>query len=406
MPGVIRKIPVRKLVPGMYVVDLHKRWLEHTLWRSRFPVRDEAMVRRLVEEGITEVSIDTRRGLDIPSPPVPQLVAAAQGFMSRGERLLAKPKTLSLGEERRRAALLLREANVTLRELMTDARLGRVVDIGKLEPLAERMIDSVMRNPDALPPLSRLKLNGSYATEHALATAALVVSLARQQGLEQSEIERLAMGTLLKDIGLAALDSKLVAKPGRLSLDERAVMESHVEEGLAVLEATARLAETSVAVILEHHERFDGSGYPYHMRGSEISAAGRMVAVVDTYDAMTSDRPYRAAVSPTAALGQIFDGGGLDFDPQMVAGFVKAVGIYPVGTLVRLESGHLAVIEELHPEQLLCPIVRVIYHAGRRSYVTPMVVDLSATYGNHYGQIVRSENFEDWGLSPLRWQPA
>lgn len=401
----IRKIPVRKLVPGMYVVDLHKGWLEHTLWRSRFLVQDDALVRRLEEEGVSEVSIDTERGLDIPAPP-PKLAAMAQTIVSRVDRLKAKPKTLSLGEERRRSGLLLREANVVLRDLMTDARLGRVVDVGKLEPIAQRMIESVMRNPDALPPLTRLKIHGSYATEHALATAALVVALARQQGLEQLEIERLAMGTLLKDIGLAALDSKLVTKPGRLSLDERTVMESHVEEGLAVLEATARLAETSVAVILEHHERFDGSGYPYHMSGSDISAAGRMVAVVDTYDAMTSDRPYRAAVAPTAALGQIFDAGGLDFDPAMVAGFVKAVGIYPVGTLVRLESGHLAVVEELHAEQLLSPTVRVIYHAGRRRYVEPALVDLSATYGNHYGQIVRSESYEDWGLSPLRWQPA
>ncbi len=402
----IRKIPVHKLVPGMYVVDLHRSWLEHSFWRRRFPVRDEAMVRRLIEEGVTEVSIDTARGADLPAPPEPRLVMAASTFVSRGERLRGKPSTLSLGEERRRAALLLREANGTLRELMVDARLGRVVDIGRLEPFAERMIESVLRNPDALPPLSRLKLQGSYATEHALATTALVVALGRQQGLEQAELERLAMGTLLKDVGHAALDAKLVAKPGRLSLDERAVMESHVEEGLAVLEATARLAETSVAAILEHHERFDGSGYPFHMQGTAISAVGRMVAVVDTYDAMTSDRPYRAAVSPTAALAQIFEAGGQDFDPEVVSGFVRAVGIYPVGTLVRLESGHLAVVEELHPDSLLSPIVRVIYHAGRRRYVTPVVVDLAASYGNHYGQIVRSENFEDWGLSPLRWQPA
>jgi len=405
---VIRKIPVHRLVPGMYVADLHRGWLEHTLWRSRFLVRDEAMVNRLIEEGITEVSIDTERGVDIPRPPSaePRLVVAAPTIVSRIERLKAKPQTLSLGEERRRAGLLLREANATLKELMTDARLGRIVDIGKLEPFAERMIESVMRNPDALAPLARLKLQGSYATEHALATTSLVVALARQQGLELAEIERLAMGTLVKDVGHAALDARLVAKPGQLSMDERAVMESHVEEGLAVLEATSRLAETSVAVILEHHERFDGSGYPFHMSGSDISNAGRMVAIVDTYDAMTSDRPYRRAVSPTIALGQIFDEGGHQFDAEVVAGFIRAIGVYPVGTLVRLESGHLAVVEELHPESLLSPQVRVIFHAGRRSYVTPVVVDLSATYGNHYGQIVGSENFEDWGLSPVRWQPA
>jgi len=237
---VIRKIPVHKLVPGMYVVDLHRSWLEHSFWRRRFPVRDEAMVRRLIEEGVTEVSIDTARGADIPAPPEPRLVLAASTFVSRGERLRGKPSTLSLGEERRRAALLLREANGTLRELMVDARLGRVVDIGRLEPFAERMIESVLRNPDALPPLSRLKLQGSYATEHALATTALVVALGRQQGLEQAELERLAMGTLLKDVGHAALDAKLVSKPGRLSLDEpdrcavsTAIGEIHVGHGVS-----------------------------------------------------------------------------------------------------------------------------------------------------------------------------
>lgn len=402
----IRKIPIRKLVPGMYVVDLHRSWLEHSFWRRRFLVTDEAMIQRLIEEEISVVSIDTQRGLDIPPPPPPTIMAALPTKPATPDRFHSKPVTLSLGEERRRAGLLLREANTTLRDLMTDARLGRIVDIGKLEPFAERMIESVMRNPDALAPLSRLKLQGSYATEHALATTALVIALARQQGLERTEIERLAMGTMLKDVGLAAIDAKLVAKPGRLTHDERAVMESHVEEGLAVLEATARLAETSVAAILEHHERFDGSGYPFHVGGSDISAAGRMVAVVDTYDAMTSDRPYRAAVSPTVALGQIFEAGGRDFDPEIVSGFVRAIGIYPVGTLVRLESGHLAVVEELHPDNLLSPVVRVIYHAGRRSYVAPVVVDLAATYGNHYGQIVRAESFEDWELSPLRWQPA
>lgn len=206
---------------------------------------------------------------------------------------------------------------------------------------------------------------------------------------------------MVKDIGQAALDSRLITKPGMLSKAEYSIVQSHVEEGLAVLEATSRLAETSVAVVLEHHERYNGCGYPYRMAGDEISVAGRMAAIVDTYDAMTSARPYRAAMAPSHALRQLYDEGGTQYDPGLVAAFIKTVGIYPVGTLVLLESGHLAVVEQLHPDNMLTPIVRVIYHTGRRQYVTePVEVDLARKIGNHYGLIVRAENYETWGISP------
>jgi HD-GYP domain-containing protein (c-di-GMP phosphodiesterase class II) len=269
------------------------------------------------------------------------------------------------------------------------------------------MMESVIRNPDALVPLARLKRQEAYASEHAVATAALIIAFGRHQAMPEPEIEKLALGTMVKDIGQAALDSRLITKPGMLSKAEYSIVQSHVEEGLAVLEATSRLAETSVAVVLEHHERYNGCGYPYRMAGDEISVAGRMAAIVDTYDAMTSARPYRAAMAPSHALRQLYDEGGTQYDPGLVAAFIKTVGIYPVGTLVLLESGHLAVVEQLHPDNMLTPIVRVIYHTGRRQYVTePVEVDLARKIGNHYGLIVRAESYETWGISPLRWQPA
>lgn len=406
----IRKIPIGQLIPGMYVVDLHKRWLEHSIWRQKFAVRDESQVSRLVEEGIVEVSIDTSRGLDLPPPPPPPAPAVApepeRKYISLADRLKAKPLTVSLGEERRRSAKLIAEANGCVTDLMLAARAGREVDAARLEPTIAKMIESVLRNPDALAPLARLKQADTYATEHAVATAALIIAFGQQQGMPQPELEKLALGTMLKDIGQSAIDAKLITKPGMLSQAEYTVVQSHVEEGLAVLEATSRLAETSVAVVLEHHERYNGCGYPYRMAGDEISVAGRMAAIVDAYDAMTSDRPYRPAISPALALRQLYDQRGTQFDPALIAGFVRTIGIYPVGTLVLLESGHLAVVEEVHHDNLLSPVVRVIFHTGRRQYVAPVDVDLAQKFGNHYGQIVRAETFERWGLSPLRWQPA
>lgn len=402
----IRKIPVRDLVPGMYVVDLHKRWLEHNIWRKHFLVRDAGQVARLVEEGIVEVSIDTARGADVAPSAGAKMALAGAHYRSLAELRGRRPSSVSLAEERRRAVRLLGEANEQVVDLMQAARSGRYVDAARLEPVIGRMIESVRRNPDALVPLARLKRQAHYDTEHAVATAALIIAFARQQGLPEAELEKLALGTLLKDIGLAAIDARLIGKPGMLSQAEYSLVQGHVEEGLAVLEATARLAETAVAVILEHHERYNGCGYPYRMAGDEISLAGRMAAIVDTYDAMTSDRPYRAALTPSDALRHLFDQGGSQFDPALVAAFVHTVGVYPVGTLVMLESRHLAVVEQQHADNLLNPVVRVIYHAGRRQYVEPVEVDLARKIGNHYGQIVGAESYERWGLSPLRWQPA
>ncbi|WP_434514461.1 HD-GYP domain-containing protein [Dechloromonas sp. ARDL1] len=403
----IRKISIDQLLPGMYVVDLHKRWLDHSIWIKRFKVRDEDHVWKLKDDGITEISIDTAKGIDLPPSPIARINAVEKRIRSLAEIKAEMPHTVSLGEERRRATKLLREASDTVTGLMLSAKAGHSVDAARLEPVVAKMLESVSRNPDALVPLARLKSEDTYATEHAVATAALIIAFGRQQGLAEPEIEKLALGTMVKDVGHAAIDARLITKPGMLSKAEFSIVQSHVEEGLAVLEATSRLSETSVAVVLEHHERYNGCGYPYRMAGDEISLAGRMAAIVDTYDAMTSARPYRAAMSPSHALRQLYEEGGKQYDPALVAAFVKTVGIYPVGTLVLLESGHLAVVEQLHPDNMLTPIVLVIYHTGRKQYLTtPAQVDLSRKVGNHYGQIVRAESYERWGISALRWQPA
>ena len=403
----IRKITIDQLLPDMYVVDLHKRWFDHSLWQSKFKVRDDAHVSKIREEGISEISIDTARGIDLPPTPIARINQIDLKLKSLAEIRAATPRTVSLGEERRRANRLLVDAGNTVSGLMLSARAGNNVDAAYLEPIVSKMIASVIRNPDALVPLARLKRLDAYATQHAVATAALIIAFGRHQGMPEPEIEKLALGTMVKDIGHAALDARLTAKQGMLSKDEFSIVQSHVEEGLAVLDATTRLSETSVAVVLEHHERYNGCGYPYRMIGDEISVAGRMAAIVDTYDAMTSDRPYRAAMSPSQTLRQLYDEAGFQYDPALVSAFIKTIGIYPVGTLVLLESGHLAVVEQLNADNMLTPTVRVIYHTGRQQYVTtPVDVDLARKVGNHYGQIVRAETFERWGISPLRWQPA
>ena len=208
----IRKIAAADLLPGMYVVDLHCSWLRHNQWRTRFRVRDAAHVQSIIGGGVTEVSIDTLRGNDLPEAPVARLNRVERELRSLTEIKAAMPRKVSLGEERRRATRLLKEAGNTVTDLMLAAQGGRLVDAARLEPIVQRMLESVQRNPDALVPLARLKEMDRYASEHAVATSALIIALGRQQGLSDPELEKMALGSLVKDIGLAAIDRRVTEK--------------------------------------------------------------------------------------------------------------------------------------------------------------------------------------------------
>lgn len=185
----IRKLTIDQLLPGMYVVDLHKSWLDHSLWIKRFAVRDEAHIWKLKEEGITEVSIDTARGIDLPPSPIARINEVERRIKSLAEIKAEAPRKVSLGEERRRATRLLGEASGTVSQLMLSARAGQHVDAAHLEPIIGKMMESVIRNPDALVPLARLKRQEAYASEHAVATAALIIAFGRHQAMPEPEIE-------------------------------------------------------------------------------------------------------------------------------------------------------------------------------------------------------------------------
>lgn len=402
----IRKITVDQLRPGMFVVDLHHGWLRHNFWRNSFEIKDASVIDRIRAQGITEISIDTSRGLDILFQRQPFIDPLPQNTLSLAELARERVQPATVHEERRRATRLIEETRAGLLDTFSAVRAGQWVEVGRLEPVAGRVVESVTRNPDALIPLSRNKTLDAYAADHAVATTALIVALGRRLALPEPEVEKLALGALVKDIGEAALNTGLNAKSGALSSSERLMLERHVEHGLMVLDRGSQLSDTSSSVVLEHHERFDGLGYPYQLSGEGISLAGRMISIVDAYDAMISQRPYRRALSSSTALRQIYEQSGKQFDPNLVASFVKTIGIYPVGSLVRLESGHLAIVDQQNGENLLQPIVRVVYHAGRRQYLMPVRVDLSRKYGNHYGQIVKAEEFDTWGLNPNNWQPS
>lgn len=404
----IKKIELDQLKPGMYVHDLDCPWLHHPFLFNRFLVTDEAMVQKVADAGIRSLYIDTRRGDDVYDAPTRfeyrrqserQIVSLAEVRRQQAEQ------TISLEEERRRAGKLFRDASGVVAGVLQSAALGQYGELERLDPVVEKICDSIFRHRDALIPLARLKHHHGYTYEHAVATAAMMAAFARNQGLPRERIHQLALGAMLQDIGMARLPAEIVGKPERLSANEVEVMRAHVEHSHDIAQELADLPSTTMEVIAQHHERIDGTGYPFRLRGEEISTAGQMAAIVDVYDAMTSQRPYQGATAPTTALRKLFEWSQHHFSGELVQSFIRSVGIYPVGSLVRMESGMLGVVLE-QTDDLLKPVVRIIYNTRTGNYLLPpLVIRVGRFAGANHGAILGPEDFARWNIDPTRWIP-
>ncbi|MEW5770756.1 MAG: HD-GYP domain-containing protein [Pseudomonadota bacterium] len=401
----IKKISVAQLRPGMYIHDLNCTWMDHPFVSNRFEVRDAQRVQEIRALGLREVYIDTQKGLDVVDAPTQAEVDArlAKDMAAIAATPAEETRRASLAEEVRRARLLHGEANRVVKGILHDIRLGRQVELEQVEPLVERMVDSIFRNQDALLPLVRLKDHDSYTFQHSVSVCALLVSFARGLGMERALIKEVAIGGLLHDVGKAKVPDEILNKPAKLTDAEFAKMKSHVVQSIVILQNTPGISQIALDVAGQHHERFDGSGYPNKLKGAEISLYGRMGAIVDVYDALTSDRVYHKGMAPTAALGRLLEWSKFHFDPELVRAYIRAVGIYPTGTLVRLESGRLGVVVEQHADKPMQPKVRVMFHAVHQHYLPPEPLDLARP--DCQDRIVGHEEYESWGIDPQRWLP-
>ncbi len=225
-----------------------------------------------------------------------------------------------------------------------------------------------------------------------------MVSLARQLGLDEDAVSEAGLAGLLHDVGKMVMPTAVLNKPGALTDAEFAVMRSHPERGHALLLAAGSLPASALDVCLHHHEKFDGSGYPFRLAGENISLFARMGAVCDVYDAITSNRPYKKAWNPAESLARMAQWTG-HFDTQIFHAFVRSVGIYPLGSLVRLESGRLGVVIDQHPEKLTEPLVRVFFSAKAKMPIQQLDLDLSRRNAND--RIVGREDPAQWGFNNL-----
>ena len=265
--------------------------------------------------------------------------------------------------------------------------------------LVDEISSSVMRNPGALISLARLKTADDYTYMHSVAVCALMVALARTLSLDDKQTRDAGMSGLLHDLGKALIPMEVLNKPGKLTDEEFNIVKSHPVEGHRMLVEGGTVSGVPLDVCLHHHEKIDGSGYPHRLKDEDISLFAKMGAVCDVYDAITSNRPYKAGWDPAESIRKMTEWCNGHFDTRIFQAFVKSIGIYPVGSLVRLSSGRLAVVTEQSEHSLLTPCIKVFFSTKSMTYIQPETLDLSRSGVSE--KIVAREDPEKWGIKNL-----
>lgn len=397
----IKKIAIGQLKIGMYINDLDKVWLKHPFEWQCFEVDNVDTLNIILKSGIAEIYIDTDLGAD---------TASANALKADTEKVISESSTFvpdilikrTIAEEFEHAKNLYANANKLMQNLMHDVRMGKQIQIDKCVPVVDNIFDSMFSAPSALLPLAQMKTRDEYTFQHSVSVAALSIAFGRVLNLPHTEIKELALGSLLHDVGKAKVPGKILNKPGKLDDAEYLVMKTHAANTSDLLTNTEGVSKIALNAASQHHERYDGTGYPLGLKGDEISLHGQMLAIVDVYDAITSIRVYHKGMPPTEALRKMFEWSGSHFNPRLVQAFIKGIGVYPAGSLVRMESGKLGIVRELVPDKLLQPIVQLIYDCKQMCHIDPYTVNLSAVDD----KIKSHESFEKWGINQALWHTA
>ncbi|MCC2616953.1 HD-GYP domain-containing protein [Aestuariibacter halophilus] len=371
----LKTISIEELQPGMYVQRIVEQRGNLKI-KSKGKVTSRAIVEQLKKQGIKQLVIDPSKAF-IPfgeEPPEPAIEPESAPVPA----MVEKTEELQFDDEVKRAKGLHDKGKGVQKRLLDSVARGLPIDISIPQEFTEQLVGSIDRNPNALMCLTKIREKDSYLLEHSLNVAILLANFAKHLGLPEHEVQELALSGFIHDIGKIKIPDEILHKPGRLTDQEMVIMRDHVYYGIRTLEEM-NMPDRIIRTMAEHHERLDGYGYPDGARGDEISYFGRMIAIVDTYDAITADRCYKPGMPSQKALKILLEDAPAKYDKVLVERFIKCVGIYPVGSLVKLNSEHVAMVVEQREERPLKPVVKLFYSTRGGHYVAPKNIDLAAS---------------------------
>ncbi len=392
----IKKIKVEDVRLGMYIHEIRGNWLEHPFWRKSFTLDNPKDLEKLIDCGLDEIWIDTRKGLDVAAD---QTVTEPQSNVkpavdAEPQKIKKNPvPSVSIEEELESAKKIHSKAKTLVSGMFHEARMGNAFEIEEAGVLVDEVNQSLQRNPNALLSLVRLKNADEYTYLHSVAVCMLMVALAKQLKLDDEQIKQAGVAGLLHDVGKMAIPNDVLNKAGKLTDEEFNVVRQHPQRGFEILKSCYHVSESALDVCLHHHERVDGKGYPDKLSGDALSLFARMGAVCDVYDAISSDRCYKKAWGPAESIHKMASWKDGHFDETIFHAFVKTIGIYPNGTLLKLKSGRLGVVIEQSKKNLTTPIVKIFFSTRANAHIPIEILDLS----KETDSIV---NVED----PLKWQ--
>ena len=399
----LKKISVDQLKVGMHLKEFCGSWMEHPFWRTGFVIVDPKDIKTILASSIKEVWIDVSKGDDVPIGEVAVSEAESEAQVETELHQAAQDRRdvapVSTEVELQRAAKICAQSKQAVISMFQEARMGKAVDTGGAKKLVEEISDSVARNPSALISLARLKTVDDYTYMHSVAVCAMMVGLAKQLGLDEEQTRAAGLAGLMHDLGKALMPMEVLNKPGKLTDAEFAIIKTHPEEGHRLLLTGQDVDTVVLDVCLHHHEKTDGSGYPKGLKADEISLFAKMGAVCDVYDAITSNRPYKAGWDPAESLRKMAEWANGHFDNKVFQAFVKSLGIYPIGSLVKLSSGRLGVVVSQSGKSLTMPLVKVFYSTKSNLRVVPEVIDLSSPGTTE--KIINREDPAKWRFSDL-----
>ncbi|MDP3777745.1 HD-GYP domain-containing protein [Methylotenera sp.] len=397
----LKVVSTKQVRLGMFIHELKGSWIDHPFWKKAFKLEDSTDLKKLHASAIKEVVIDTSKGLDVlqevalDKPNEQQLPISKSIEEPQAIHQTVQVKRVTAAEERVRAKQVISASRKAVTSMFNDARMGKAIKAEAAMQFVDDIADSVSRNEGALISLVRLKTKDDYTYMHSVAVCALMVALAKELGMSESDVKQAGLAGLLHDIGKAAVPIDVLNKPGALTDDEFSVVKLHPERGHELLIQANITDPVTLDVCLHHHEKVNGTGYPHRLQGDAISLFARMGAVCDVYDAVTSNRPYKDGWEPGVSLQRMAQWAG-HFDDVVFKAFVKSVGIYPIGSMVKLKSGRLAVVIDQSTKSLLTPIVKVFFSTKSKTRLPVEILDLSK--GSANDAIVGHEDPTFWGV--------